>query len=463
VKVIEIMKNKTTILELHEKLVNKELTVEQLVRQAIIASQKEEPSNFLITNNYEQAIIEAKKLDEAGIDESNLLYGIPYFTKDLFATKGLATTAGSKILEDFKPTYNATNVELLAKQKMILLGKANLDELAMGGTGLSSAYGKIYNPLNKEHLVGGSSSGSAYAVAANLVPFATGTDTGDSIRKPASFVGIFGFKPTYGAISRYGLMPYAPSLDHAGILANSLEDVAIVADALIHQDQKDFTSVEIDKRHFYQNLENFDQHKAFGYLKQVHDVLPEKLKEKYEQLYQILSEAGYQVKAIDFRQDLLEALAPIYMMISFSEAVSSSANLSGINFGKRVEAESYEEIMKQTRSQKFGPVVKRRFIIGSLNLKQENQHIYLLKAKKVRRLINEELAKVFQQTDLLFLPSSPSVAPLANKAYEVDQNNGEYPEFLDDILMLGNFAGIPSLTIPFVSENDLPIGLTINA
>jgi len=457
------MNEKITILQLHEKLVKKELTIEQLVNDTIKKSKAHEHANFLIANNYLLAQKNAKILDENGINETDFLYGIPYFAKDNFSTRGLQTTAGSKILAGFKPTFNAQMIELLEDCSTVMIGKANLDELGMGGTGLSSGYGIVHNPLNSERLVGGSSSGSAYAVAANIVPFATGTDTGDSIRKPASFNGIVGFKPTYGAISRYGLMPYAPSLDHAGILANTIEDIAIVADATIKKDLKDFTTIEVSKNNFYQNLNSFNKKSRFGYIKSVHEALPTKLRNKYDELYKKLVEAGYEVVSLDFRQDLLEALASAYMMLSFSEAVSSLANLDGINFGQRVNANSYEDVMKKTRSKKFGAVVKRRFIIGSLNLKQENQHIYLLKAKKVRRLISEELNKIYQQVDLLFLPPAPGVAPLINEGFEIDQHNSEYPEFLDDILTLGNFSGMPSITIPFVTENQLPIGINLNA
>jgi len=457
------MNEKITILQLHEQLIKKELTIEQLVSQTIKKSKAHEHSNFLIANNYSLAQKNAKILDENGINETDFLYGIPYFAKDNFSTKGLQTTAGSKILAEFKPTFNAQMIDLLDESSTIMIGKTNLDELGMGGTGLSSGYGIVHNPLNSNHLVGGSSSGSAYAVAANIVPFATGTDTGDSIRKPASLNGIVGFKPTYGAISRYGIMPYAPSLDHAGILANTIEDIAIVADATIKKDLKDFTTIEVSKNNFYQNLNSFNKKARFGYIKSVHEALPKKLKSKYDELYEKLNQAGYEVVSLDFRQDLLEALASAYMMLSFSEAVSSLANLDGINFGQRVNAKSYEGIMKKTRSKKFGQVVKRRFIIGSLNLKQENQHIYLLKAKKVRRLISEELNKVYEQVDLLFLPPAPGVAPLINAGFEIDQHNGEYPEFLDDILTLGNFSGMPSITIPFVTENNLPIGINLNA
>jgi len=457
------MDKKMTIEALHKMLVNEELTVEALTNKVIQKSGFNERENFLITPNYTAALERAKQLDAQGIDQDNWLYGIPYVSKDNFSTKGLQTTAGSQILKGYEPTFDAEMIDLLANKNTVLIGKANLDELGMGATGLSSGYGDVLNPLNKKHIVGGSSSGSAYAVAANIVPFATGTDTGDSIRKPASFTGLVGFKPTYGAISRYGLLPYAPSLDHAGILAQTIEDVAIVADATIAQDLKDFTSTSITKKRFYQNLNEFDEHKSFGYLKPVHDALPEALRLKYEELFALLRGAGYTVTALDFRLDLLEALASTYMIISFSEAVSSSANLDGINFGQRVEADSYEEIIKLTRTKNFGHVVKRRFIVGSLNLKQENQHIYLLKAKKVRRLIDQELAKVYDQVDLLILPPSPEVAPLVDNGFEIDAHAGNYPEFLDDILTLGNFSGMPSITIPFVTQDDLPIGLNLNA
>ncbi|ATG97609.1 amidase family protein [Mesoplasma lactucae] len=456
------IKNKT-ILELHDELVNHKTTAKKLVEELLVEIELTKHDHVLISHDKKDMLYQAELIDAKGINPEDLLMGIPYFAKDNFATKNLQTTAGSKILEGFVPLYNANVIDLLDESGAIMSGKSNMDELGMGGTGLSSGYGLLHNPLDHERLVGGSSSGSAFAVAKGMVPFALGTDTGDSIRKPASFVGIVGYKPTYGAISRYGMFPYSPSLDHGGVLTRTVDDAAIVADALIKKDFRDFTSVEIAEKDFYKNINNFDKNQTFGYIKDVHDHLPKELREKYNELYKMMEKDGVKVVPIEFRSDLLNALSSVYMMISFSEAVSSNANLTGVDFGDRVDGETWEDIMKDTRTNKFGPVVKRRFIIGSLNLQKENQNIYLHKAKKVRRLICDELEKAYKQVDFLITPPSQTIAPLIVESEEIDQNKNKETEYIDDILTLGNFSGMPSITIPFVTAEKMPVGLNLNA
>jgi aspartyl-tRNA(Asn)/glutamyl-tRNA(Gln) amidotransferase subunit A len=345
-----------------------------------------------------------------------------------------------------------------------MIGKTALDELGMGGTGLNSAYGKILNPRNSKRLIGGSSSGSVYAVAKGYVPFATGTDTGDSIRKPASYNGVVGFKPTYGAISRYGLLPYAPSLDTAGFFTRNVDDMAIIADSTFAYDKKDFTSIEINEKSFAENIDNLPSRTKFGYIKEIHEALNDSMKKEYAEFYKKLETQGYSVEAVNFRPDLLDALAPVYMMISFSEAVSTNANLDGINFGTREEGHDYTEIMTNTRAKNFREVVKRRFIIGALNLRRQNQVEYLLKAKQVRRLIAEEITQIFTNVDVLILPPAPGPAPLIESAQEFEQHDGEETkEFLEDILIVANFAGLPSITIPFIEQEGMPIGINFTA
>lgn len=329
-----------TIVQLHKELVNKTLTATEIVEEVLMMIKSYQSDNFLLGFDATKMKSVAQEIDQQGIDQDNFLAGIPYFAKDNFSTQGLTTTGGSMILKDYVPPFNATVINLLNNHQALMSGKTNLDELGMGGTGTSSAFGAVPNPLSKKHLVGGSSSGSAYGVAKGIVPFALGSDTGDSIRRPASFAGIVGYKPTYGAISRYGMLPYAPSLDHPGVLAKTIEDSAIVADALIEFDAADFTSLKVEKKGFYQNLNNFDKQLTFGYLTNVHDFLPPNLKKKYDELYALLKKDGVVVKPLEFSQALLEALSPVYMMISFSEAVSSNANLAGINFGTRVEGDT---------------------------------------------------------------------------------------------------------------------------
>ncbi|AVP49442.1 amidase family protein [Williamsoniiplasma luminosum] len=449
-----------SIRELHELLRTKKITALDLTKQVIEEMQKDDQPNFLITLPTDDMLRYAQHLDQ-NFDPNNLLYGIPYVAKDNFSTKNIRTTAGSKILSNYIPNFNATIVELLNQNQAMMAGKVTLDELGMGGTGLHSAYGEISNPYDQKRQIGGSSSGSVYAVAKGLVPFALGTDTGDSIRKPASYVGIVGFKPTYGAISRYGVIPYAPSLDHAGFFTRNVDDMALIADVTFKKDDKDFTSFETRDQNFLKDINDLKPTTKFAYLKEVQDHLPEKIKRKYEQLFNKLKAKGYQVNEVGFDIDLLNTINPVYMMISYPEAISSHANLSGMGFGMRAEGENYAQIMINSRSKYLGEIVKRRFVIGSLNLKQENQDLYFLKAKRVRRLIANALNEILASDDILILPPSFQPAPLIETALEDDEKADS--DFLHDILVMGNFAGIPSITIPFTTEEAMPIGINLNA
>ncbi|WP_027063600.1 Asp-tRNA(Asn)/Glu-tRNA(Gln) amidotransferase subunit GatA [Mesoplasma seiffertii] len=453
---------KMTISQIHEALKNKTFSVTELTSQVIENLEQDWESNAVVTLAKAEALKNAQNLDQ-NFDDTNLLCGIPYLAKDNFSTKGIRTTSSSKILEQYYPVFDATVIKKMHQANTVMVGKTALDELGMGGTGLHSAYGKVFNPRYSKRLVGGSSSGSAYAVAKGYVPFATGTDTGDSIRKPASYNAIVGFKPTYGAISRYGILPYAPSLDTAGFFTRNVDDMAILAEASFGYDQKDFTSIDVNNQDIVKNLNNLSKTTKFGYIKEVHQALNETMQKEYLEFYKKLEQQGYEVQEISFREDLLEALAPVYMMISFSEAVSTNANLDGINFGTREPGADYTEIMTQTRAKNFGEIVKRRFIIGALNLRRQNQVEYLLKAKQVRRLIVEEILKFFTKADIMILPPAPGPAPLIEAAQEFDEHNSQTKEYLEDILIIANFAGLPSITIPFIEIDKMPVGINLTA
>ncbi|AUF83929.1 Asp-tRNA(Asn)/Glu-tRNA(Gln) amidotransferase subunit GatA [Mesoplasma syrphidae] len=453
---------KMTISEIHEALKNKTLSVTELTTQVFNNLEKDWESNAVLTLAKAESLEMAKKLDQ-NFEDDNLLYGVPYLAKDNFSTKGIRTTSSSKILDKYRPVFDATVIEKLNKVSTVMVGKTALDELGMGGTGLHSAYGKIFNPRDSKRLVGGSSSGSAYVVAKGYVPFATGTDTGDSIRKPASYNAVVGFKPTYGAISRYGVLPYAPSLDTVGFFTRNVDDMAILAEASFGYDKKDFTSIDVNYQNFLKNIDNLPSTTKFGFIKEVHQALDDNMQKEYNQFYEKLKQQGYEVQEISFREDLLEALAPVYMMISFSEAVSTNANLDGINFGAREVGKDFNEIMTRTRSKNFGEVVKRRFIIGALNLRRQNQIEFLLKAKQVRRLIVEEISNIFAKLDILIIPPAPGPAPLIEAAQEFDQHNSPIKEYLDDILIVANFAGLPSITIPFIEIEGMPVGINLTA
>ncbi|ATI73117.1 amidase family protein [Mesoplasma florum] len=448
-----------SILELHNKIINKEISILELTNAVISEANKVKSSNAINKMNEENAIAFSKEMEKV-LNTNSLLYGIPYFAKDNFATKGLETTSSSNILKGYIPPFNATSISKLEDKGAVLIGKAALDELGMGGVGLYSCNGIITNPADSNRIVGGSSSGSAYLVAKGIVPFATGSDTGDSIRKPASFNNIVGFKPSYGAISRYGLLPYSPSLDTVGFFTRNVEDMAVVCDATFGYDVKDATSHENKSIDMLNNISNINKSVKFGYIKKVIDDLNEKVKNSYYQLFETLKSKGYEVVEVQFNQELLDSLSAIYKMISFSESVSTNANLDGIKFGQRAAGSDYVEIITNSRTEGFGNEVKQRFLVGALNLNKENQTIYLNKAKQVRRLIVEELNRVFNKTDILIIPPTDNVAPLIE---ERKVNVSPEKEYLSDILTLANFNGSPSITIPFVKEGKLGIGININA
>ncbi|ATZ20690.1 Asp-tRNA(Asn)/Glu-tRNA(Gln) amidotransferase subunit GatA [Mesoplasma coleopterae] len=450
---------KLSILELHEKLINKEINVLELTKNVLAEANKIKSSNAINKLIDEKAINFAKEV-ETNSNINSLLYGIPYFAKDNFATKDIETTSSSNILKGYIPPFNATSISKLEKQGAILVGKAALDELGMGGVGLYSCNGIITNPADDKRIVGGSSSGSAYLVAKGIVPFATGSDTGDSIRKPASFNNIVGFKPSYGAISRYGLLPYSPSLDTVGFFTRNVTDMAIVCDATFGYDTKDATSHENNSKNMFEKIEGLSKAVKFGYIKKVIDDLNEDVKNAYYNLFETLKLNGFEVKEVEFKQELLDSLSAIYKMISFSESVSTNANLDGIKFGRRATGADYVEIITNSRTEGFGEEVKQRFLVGALNLNKENQTIYLNKAKQVRRLIVEELNKVFKEIDILIIPPTDKIAPLIE---ETKIKSTPEKEYLSDILTLANFNGSPSITIPFLKEGKLGIGININA
>ncbi|QBQ07338.1 aspartyl/glutamyl-tRNA amidotransferase subunit A [Spiroplasma gladiatoris] len=450
-----------SIIDIHNKLKYKEISVKELVDNTYKNLQAHFENNFLVT------LIE-NKMSEFDLqnlfDENNLLSAIPYVTKDNISTKNILTTAGSKILSNYIPSFDATITKQLESNKCILLGKATLDELGMGGTGLFGFNGEVRHPLDNSRIVGGSSSGSAYAVSAGLVPFSTGTDTGDSIRKPASFNGIVGFKPTYGSISRFGVIPYAPSLDHVGFFTRTVDDAAILSDATFEYDKNDFTSFN-NKKEYYKNINGLNKKIKFGFLKPVWKYMNEDLKNKYQELFNQIKKDDNEIILIDFDETLLKTIPAIYMMISFSEGVSTHSNLDGINFGIREEGKDYIEIMKKTRTKNFGKTVKKRFTIGSYQLKKENQEEILNRSKKVRRIFIEKTNELFDLIDILILPPSFEPAPTVKNVLGTDvEDRKDYEgSWIEDVLEIANFNGMPSITIPFIKKENLPIGINLNA
>jgi aspartyl-tRNA(Asn)/glutamyl-tRNA(Gln) amidotransferase subunit A len=313
---------KSFILELHNQIINGDKTISDIVRNSIQKCKNINDTNSLVTDTYSAAEQQAKILEnDIKNNQNNLLYGIPYILKDNVCTKGIKTTGGSAFLSNFIPPYSATIYDLFNQDNAVLIGKSNMDEFGMGGAGIYSAYGITKNILDPTRITGGSSSGSVNLVAAGVVPFAIGTDTGDSSRRPASLVGIVGFKPTYGLISRYGIMPYAPSMDHVGILTKTVSDVAIVADYLFKYDEKDFTSQRLPANNLFNNLTTVDK-LTIGVIKDVEKYLKPDILKAYIECIELLKKNNYIVKYLDFNDQLLASVHAVYYAISYSEANS---------------------------------------------------------------------------------------------------------------------------------------------
>jgi len=447
-----------TILELREKLDKKEITSEELFLEAKrLAIKTQEDLNAFVT------IIEERKEENS----SSLLAGIPYALKDNFSTSGILTTASSNILKDYVPVYDATVYQKLKKSGAVLVGKTVMDELAMGGTGTTGATGVVRNPWDTTRLIGGSSAGSAAAVARGIVPFAIGSDTGDSVRKPAAFGGIVGFKPTYGRISRYGLFAFASSLDHVAYFTRCVRDAAILTDILKGKDPMDMTSLEDDGKKYLDTIDNSVEKRKLFYFKDVtnpeyyqdrgNSELIETLEKFHETLDKIRT-LGIEVEEVEFDKDLLTAIYPAYMTISCAEATSNNANLTGIQFGPRGDGNSIEEIMFDARTKGFSELIKRRFILGSYILQKENQEKLFLNAGRVRRLIVDKMNELFQTYDGLIMPASGGIAPHFEDAN--DTLSEEYL-ILENHMAIGNFGGFPSITIPNGFVKNMPIGINI--
>ena len=401
------------------------------------------------------------KKDE--VCSNSILSGIPYALKDNISTKGILTTASSNILKDYIPLYDATIYKKLKNSGAVLMGKTVLDELAMGGTGTTGHTGIVRNPWNKDRMIGGSSAGSAASVALGIVPFAIGSDTGDSIRKPAAYGGIVGYKPTYGRISRYGLFSFASSLDHVGVFARSVKDVSYVMDVVKGHDDKDMTSLPDEDVSYTSELDNDVSGKKLFYIKEAIEIDNgnNELKEiisNFKSVLEKCKELGMIVEEVSFDKELLEAIYPVYNVISCAEATSNNSNLTGIPFGNRVDGKNVNDIMMNTRTNGFSELIKRRFVIGSYVLQKENQERLFLNACRVRRLIVNRMNELFEKYDGLIMPTSGNIAPLFDDAS--DKLSDEYL-ILGNHLVIGNFGGFPSISIPSGFVSDMPVSVNI--
>ena len=447
-----------TIEELHELLKSGKVTSDELVKESLQKSHEvQEKYNAFVS------ILEDAKGGEV---TDNLLSGIPFGIKDNYSTKGILSTGSSNTLKNYIPFFNATAVENLYKAGAIPVNKTVLDEFGMGGTGTTGHTGTVLNPWDKTRMTAGSSAGSACAVAAGVYPYALGSDTGDSIRKPAAYCGIVGYKPTYGMISRYGLFPFASSLDHCGVLTRSVKDAAIVVDNMKGIDEADMTSWDSKDIHLYESINGEIKGKKLCYIKELCDInnyedpsteLKEHLKNFMEKI-DMCKTLGLEVEEVSVDQKLLEACPSVYVAIYSAEATSNLSNLTGIIFGPRGEGKNVTEMIKDHRTKGFSPLIKRRFIIGSYVLQKENQERYLKNAQRVRRLIVDTWKELFKKYDAVVLPVGSGPAKFLEDAKNV---NIKGIEPIEEHLQIGNFGGFPSITIPDGFINGLPVALNI--
>lgn len=447
-----------SIEQIHEALKNKEVTVQELIEESLKKSHEvEEKYNAFVT------ILDDAKETEV---TDHLLSGIPYGIKDNYSTKGILSTGSSNTLKDYVPFFTATAISNLEKEGAIAINKTAMDEFGMGGTGTTCHTGVVKNPWDQTRMCAGSSAGSACAVAAGVYPFATGSDTGDSIRKPAAYCGVVGYKPTYGMISRYGLFPFASSLDHCGVLSRNVMDAAIVVDAMKGIDKNDMTSWDSKDIHLKESLTGDVKGKKLCYIKEICDIenypnASEELKNHIENFYQKLEQIkklGIEVEEVSVDKTLLNAVASTYVVISCAEATSNMSNLTGIIFGPRGEGKNYIEMMKDYRTKGFSPLIKRRFVIGSYVLQAQNKDRYFHNAQRVRRLLVDEWKELFKKYDGVVLPVGSGPAKHLDGSLDMLNEN---TSVLEEHLQIGNFGGFPSITIPDGFVNGLPVGLNI--
>lgn len=437
------------IINLNKKYEKNEITKEQVVSETITKLKANKKLNAYINlvENYQYS----------KNNKTSLLNGIPYAIKDNINALDTITTGGSKFFEHYKSCYDATVIELLNQAGAIPVAKANLDEFGLGGTGTFSGYGYVVNPFDKTRITSGSSSGSAVLVATDIVPFALGTDTGDSIRKPASYLGIVGYKPTYGLISRFGVFPYAPSLDHVGLLTKSVTDAAIISDYICKFDNQDFTSQVQEKHNFYKSLNEFKGITKVCYFENLLEYMNADCKKAFLENIKKLEDNKVKIKPISFPVELVEAIAPVYKIVSYAEAVSCYQNITGITFGQKSIQQGFDNTISTTRSNYFGKELKRRFVFGSYCTLSENYNDTFVTSKKIRRIIVDKVNEVLKEYDFIIMPGSSSYAPtieeLENKTYQ--------DTIVDDYLQIANFGGFPSITIPMTKVNNNYIGINI--
>ena len=446
-----------TVHELVEKLKSKELTVTEINKAYIDRiNDREKDVQAFITLLTEEALKEAESIEKK--ENLSELAGIPIGIKDNICTKNIKTTCASKMLENFVSPYDATVVEKLESKGLITLGKLNLDEFAMGGSTEYSAFKVTKNPWNLKTVPGGSSGGSAAAVAANLVPWALGSDTGGSIRQPASFCGVVGLKPTYGLVSRYGLVAFASSLDQIGPITKDVKDAAILLNVIVGHDEKDTTSEKINDKDYTKCLKNDVKGLKIGIPKEYFsDGINVEVKAKLEETIEKYRQLGAEVE--EFSLSIADYALATYYIIACAEASSNLGRFDGIRYGYRTKNFSnLKDIYKNSRSEAFGSEVKRRIILGTYVLSSGYYDAYYKKAQQVRTLVQKEFNDAFKKYDILLTPTAPTAA------FEIGaKSNNPLEMYLADICTVPvNIAGLPAISVPVgVDNNGMPIGMQL--
>ena len=452
-----------TVHELIEKLEKKELSITEINKAYAERIKEKEPKvGAFISNLSENALEEAKKIEEkvnsGEIKNENHLAGIPIAIKDNMCVKGTRTTCASKMLENFVAPYDATVIEKLKAENLTFLGKVNMDEFAMGASTEYSALQKTRNPWNLDYVPGGSSGGSAAVVASKMAPWALGSDTGGSIRQPASFCGIVGLKPTYGLVSRYGLVAFASSLDQIGPMTKDVTDNAMLLNLIAGHDEHDSTSIKTEKKDYTKALVNDVKGLKIGIPKEYFgEGINEEVKDSINKVIEKYKELGAEVEECSL--DIAEYALATYYIIACAEASSNLGRFDGIRYGYRTKNfKTLKDIYKNSRTEGFGEEVKRRIILGTYVLSSGYYDAYYKKAQQVRTLVKQEFNKAFQKYDLLLTPTSPTTA------FEVGtKSNNPLEMYLADICTVSvNIAGVPAISVPCgTSSNGLPIGFQL--
>ncbi|MGO8984556.1 MAG: Asp-tRNA(Asn)/Glu-tRNA(Gln) amidotransferase subunit GatA [Terriglobales bacterium] len=456
------MGSQMTIDDVRGKIAEGETTATALAQDFYRHIREEDPEiGAFLTLSEERALAQAGRIDQMAAEGKPLppLAGVPVAIKDVMVTSGVRTTAGSKILDNFVPPYDCTAVARLEAAGAVILGKLNCDEFAMGSSTENSAYYPVHNPRDKSRVPGGSSGGSAAAVAANMAVATLGSDTGGSIRQPASFCGVVGLKPTYGRVSRYGLIAFASSLDHIGPLANTVQDVALVLRTIAGRDAMDSTSAEVLVPDYVAELEKPIAGLKVGVAKEYFGAgLDSEVRAAVEAAIQKLAELGCEVVPVNLPHT--EYAVPAYYIVATAEASSNLARYDGVRYGFRARANTLSEMYRQTRDSGFGLEVKRRIMLGTYALSAGYYDAYYLKAQKVRTLLTRDFDEAFKKVDVIAAPTCPTVAfKLGEKV------NDPLAMYLADIYTVtANLAGIPGISIPCGENHEkLPIGLQVFA